>query len=70
MWINACSLCNKFQERTVKNQSCDVTRDSMHSQSTGGHVLCHIVVTNQSCMGESSMYTDSQTILNIAQLNC
>lgn len=38
----------------------------------GGHVLWHIVVSNQSCEGESSIctHTHSQTIFYIAKLNC
>lgn len=55
-WINACSLCNKFQKGRAKNQSCDVIHDPMHSQITGGHMLPYIVLSNQWCMGESTMY--------------
>lgn len=38
-----------------KNQSCDIT--PCIQKALGGHMLCHIVVSNQSCMGESRMYT-------------
>lgn len=41
------------------NRSCDIARELGHSKSSRGHMLCHIVVSNQSCMGESRMYTNT-----------
>lgn len=75
-WINSCSLCNKFQERTVKKKKkksimwCHPWTLCIH-KALGGHVLCHIVVSNQSRSGESSVYTHthSQTIFSTTKWN-
>lgn len=68
-----CATGSKKKD-SKKHQSCDVIRDPRHihkgTGEGGSRAFCHTALSNQLRMGESSMYTRSQTIFSTAKSNC